>query len=137
MADFTIVSVIICDDIRTEQNGKHILIGVYGGDIVVSELPVTLPLAFWIEFLPKRAGEFRFDLRMEVPGSAPSLELNGIGATTTNLDPGSMVLAPRPYVIQAEGRLQLQLRSSSVGRWKTFKAKQIMRGPAAAAPSSG
>lgn len=33
----------ICDDIRTEDTGKHILIGIYEDNIVVNTLPVILP----------------------------------------------------------------------------------------------
>jgi len=46
---------IFCDDIRYEVNGKVALNGVYGGDIVVAELPTTLPqLCFRIMYYERR-----------------------------------------------------------------------------------
>lgn len=36
---------ILCDDIRQEQNGKLILIGVYSGDILLREFPGKLNIA--------------------------------------------------------------------------------------------
>ena len=36
---------IVCDDVRREQNGKLILIGVYGNNIIVPSYPVTLKLS--------------------------------------------------------------------------------------------
>ena len=32
-------NIVICDDVRREDNGKHILVGVYGADIVPGALP--------------------------------------------------------------------------------------------------
>ena len=37
---------LFCDDVRTENNGKHILIGVYGADMVVGQFPFAQPL--WV-----------------------------------------------------------------------------------------
>jgi hypothetical protein len=41
--NYDIVSVIICDDVRQEGNGKEILIGVYNGTIVFKTLPSEIP----------------------------------------------------------------------------------------------
>lgn len=35
---------VFCDDVRTEDNGKQILIGVYGNDMVVGQFPHSQPL---------------------------------------------------------------------------------------------
>jgi hypothetical protein len=42
-----------CDDIRAEDNGKHLLIGVYDDAIVIqSEFPIILPqLSFFVKLL--------------------------------------------------------------------------------------
>ena len=40
--NYTVKSVIICDDARQEMTGKEILIGVYNDTIVVERLPATL-----------------------------------------------------------------------------------------------
>jgi hypothetical protein len=39
--DYKITSIIVCDDIRTENTGKDILIGVYR-DIIVDKFPTAL-----------------------------------------------------------------------------------------------
>jgi hypothetical protein len=41
----TVKHVVVCDDIRREDNGKEILIGVYSGGIIVPQFPVPLALA--------------------------------------------------------------------------------------------
>jgi hypothetical protein len=40
---------LVCDDIRQENNGKKILIGVYD-DIMVQSLPTSISLCFWMRF---------------------------------------------------------------------------------------
>ena len=42
------VEAIVCDDIRQEQSGKYILVGVYTGVIIPAAMPVTLPLAIFL-----------------------------------------------------------------------------------------
>jgi hypothetical protein len=49
-------AIVICDDIRKEISGKDILIGVYGGDIVVTGAPFVLVLAVWFEYSPPKLG---------------------------------------------------------------------------------
>lgn len=46
----TTFDVIVCDDIRVEQNGKFILIGVYTGSILVESFENTMSLCFWLRF---------------------------------------------------------------------------------------
>ena len=38
--------ILISDDVRTEDNGKLIVIGLHGSEIQVPHLPVAIPLAF-------------------------------------------------------------------------------------------
>lgn len=59
--------VVFCDDIRREDNGKAILIGVYTGDLIPSVLPVSLPLSFWIDIRGMPLGRHNFTLLVELP----------------------------------------------------------------------
>jgi hypothetical protein len=49
-------SVVICDDIRQETNGKQILIGVYGSAVLVPSMPFSIPLSVWIEYQAREIG---------------------------------------------------------------------------------
>jgi hypothetical protein len=42
------VTVLLCDDIRTENTGKHILIGVYPSDISPVQIPAQINLAAFL-----------------------------------------------------------------------------------------
>lgn len=54
---YTVRSVIICDDVRKENNGKEILIGVYNEAVVVPTIPFVLP-TFCVRFSLKVEKEY-------------------------------------------------------------------------------
>jgi hypothetical protein len=55
MRKLKLVCGIVCDDIRREDNGKEIIIGVYSGSIVVPQFPATLLLSLWVGLEAPRA----------------------------------------------------------------------------------
>jgi len=57
---------LVCDDIRQENNGKFIVVGLYMGNITVPHVPFVLPsLAFFQVFESERSGNFTFKIRLE------------------------------------------------------------------------
>jgi uncharacterized protein DUF6941 len=44
-------NVILCEDVRDEVGNKKSLMGVFSGDIIASELPATLQLAIFIQYV--------------------------------------------------------------------------------------
>lgn len=55
---------IVCDDIRREDNGKQILIGIYTGDIIVSAFPTNLNLSFWLHLAVEKPGIAKVEVQM-------------------------------------------------------------------------
>lgn len=55
---------IVCDDIRREDNGKQIMIGVYTGDILVNTFPSNINLSFWIHLAVIEAGSAEIEVRV-------------------------------------------------------------------------
>src|SRR5271166_2757875 len=51
-----------------ENNGKHLLIGVYPGDIYVSDMPFQLPLRLWVSVVTPSEEEFLLRLRISFDG---------------------------------------------------------------------
>ena len=57
---------IMCDDVRQENTGKLILIGMYMGNITVTQLPFLLPtLAFFQQFEVDRLGSYTLRVQMQ------------------------------------------------------------------------
>lgn len=68
-------SFVACDDIRTEVSGKTLLIGMYGGNIIVPTLPAQIPkLVFLVKLRSSVDDPHRWmAVRIEIPGSEPSI----------------------------------------------------------------
>lgn len=45
-------NVVACDDIRDEIGNKQSLMGVFGGDIIVAQLPAAINFALYLQYMP-------------------------------------------------------------------------------------
>ena len=52
-----LIDVILCDEIRREDNGKFVFIGVYTGHVLVPRLPFDLPTLTFFTKWSAKAGE--------------------------------------------------------------------------------
>jgi len=68
MKKIKVRNAIFCEDIREEKSNKHILIGVFGGDINVSELPALVRLAIYTEIELKGDVPSKVFLKISGPG---------------------------------------------------------------------
>lgn len=59
------VTVVFCEDIRQEFNGKHILIGTYGTHLMPAFLPQELMLSVWIRISETPRGKSSFRVVLE------------------------------------------------------------------------
>ena len=58
---FTEKYILICDDVRAEPNGKLIVIGLYQDNMLVPQIPFSLPsLSFLVVTEVSQPGEFTF-----------------------------------------------------------------------------
>ena len=65
---------LICDEVRQENNGKFIVIGLYTNDMVVPQIPFVLPsLTFFVFVDSDRPGNYPFKLKFEQLESGKSL----------------------------------------------------------------
>lgn len=59
---------LICDDVRIENNGKLLIIGLYLDTIVVTELPIVLqPLTFFHVYEANETGKFAVTVELFAP----------------------------------------------------------------------
>ena len=71
---------IVCDDVRVENNGKWIIIGVYTPDMAVPQIPIVLPnIAFFSWIHSDRPGSFPFRMKLEHLESGRIIQ-QGMGA---------------------------------------------------------
>ena len=113
---------ILCDDVRKEDTGKYILIGVYSFSILLSQIPGQIMLRLFGELIPKSTGEleleFQFCLNDE-PKSGVELKLN-----VTGTDPDLFATPPVPISIDQPGKLVLRCREGR-GEWVALIEKDV------------
>jgi hypothetical protein len=57
---------IICDDVRQENNGKFLILGMYLGNITVSQLPFALPTLTFFQWLEAdRLGGYTLRIQLQ------------------------------------------------------------------------
>ncbi len=79
--------ILVSDDVRKEDNGKLMVIGLHGHEILVTRLPITIPLAFTAGIVFE--GEGAFDLSGKLRHSESGDELLTFGATGAAKKSGS------------------------------------------------
>jgi hypothetical protein len=58
--------VIVCDDVRREDNGKLIILGMYLPDMTVQQIPFPMPtLTFLVNAESDRPGNYPFQFKVE------------------------------------------------------------------------
>jgi hypothetical protein len=124
----------ICDDARREDNGKILLIGVYGQTMVLSQLPAQLLLCqvTWFETDSPRNSPFKSRVFLD-----ETLITEG-GGELHFAEGVSIALFPRiPIFIDKPGKLIFQVRMEA-GEWETAVTMPvILRPPATASTATG
>lgn len=100
---------IVCDEVRREDNGKLLLIGVYSSSIIVQQLPAALVLALVIRVDNEKPTEIPMEFRI-LHNDTPLRKGKGV----LNLRLGGQNVMAIPSIplekIEAEGRMSFQLR---------------------------
>ena len=63
-------TVLLCDHVVLDVQNKHSVIGIYSGDLVVSDLPANLRLSLFMIFVPEREGDNAIELEFFLNESA-------------------------------------------------------------------
>lgn len=121
---------VVCDEVRKEANGKHIIIGVYPHDMLVNSFPATIAPALWIQFFIERKGEIEIEFRVRDKSQPKKRGLSAL-AKLVIINPdelNTMTLPPAPIVINEQGLLLFEVREKD-GRWKKIREILIKQSP--------
>ncbi len=126
MISSDIHSVVICDDVRREQNGKDLLIGVYSGDILVPAFPFVLPLSMWMEYAPPKPGPNDIFIRLHYGQQPPSI----VKATLEVMDSSTVGVPLSGFVIRGDKPDDIVVEYSADGTTYTvIKRKPVRQAP--------
>ena len=120
-------NVIICDDVRKENSGKHLIIGVYPDDILVPGFPATIAVCAWFQFFADRVGEMPIELRVlqnkkELSRGSAKLIVNDSKKIVTATIIGIII------TFGDDGPLEFQCRETKK-RWRTMKKLGVGKRP--------
>ncbi len=128
MLPFEIRAVVACDDVRQEQNNKHILIGVYNGTIVVPGFPAELQLSWWLQVYTTETGKFDLELQL-IRDDTSKLLRAMLQFEVHEKGWASLVLPKVPIQFQGPGKLKLQMkRKEDEKDWEDVQELDLRQG---------
>lgn len=132
-----ILSAIACEDIRQEKNNKHILIGVFGPDISVSEMPGTIVLRYFVQLLPdelRGTPHFKIEISQKYKNGTKKLIARG-SAELQKRESAAMTVATPQIPIQLDQPCEIRFRLREDGkRWKTALVNSVKVDPTLSSP---
>ena len=114
----SILSAVVCDDVRAEDNGKELLIGVYSGTITVHAIPsLPLPLRCWINMKIEGPYATRLQFRAIDHNREEMYRSQTDTKTDDDAGEGSIILGPILFSLKdPEGHLMIDYKEEG-GDW--------------------
>lgn len=123
---FELQSVILCDDIRREDNGKAFIIGVYSGDIVVQS-PANLGLSLWLQGRALK-GATSIAAQLKFAGEKDLASESSVPVDSLKLEPGDdfiFAIGRIPINLHSNGYLTVQLKFGD-SEWSEIIKKKVI-----------
>ena len=118
-----LIAAIICDDVRREDNGKAILIGVYPTDVVVEKLPSNANFALWACVKVDRIGAVPFEFRYVGTKGTVVSEVRG-EAQIADLTAVQFQLPRMPVLLEGEGQLKVEMKIGDMN-WMQIHSLEV------------
>lgn len=106
MPDSRVAASILCDEIRTENTNKLILIGVYSGALTVPAFPVTLGLSLYLEVEHVEIGKHSLTLSISYPGGKNEI---GVEFEQSETGPAAFPTPKIPFPLGGPGEIKISL----------------------------
>ena len=113
---------VFCDDIRREDNGKALLVGVYMDDLVPIALPAQFPLSIWIQATGFDAGKHPFAIKIAFPGVEKKFRMRAEITVPENPGPLSLTWYGIPAEVHKSGFISVEIEING----KAFSAGELL-----------
>jgi hypothetical protein len=125
----TVISAVLCEDIRQEISGKFSLAGVFGSGVYVPSLPATLVVGIFAEVSFSEPGSFDTDFRVVDPANKVGIK-GKMRIVITNKDSAPLGMGPFLLSITKSGDVKVQWKFGGEP-WQTIKSFKVQVNPAA------
>lgn len=123
-ASVSVSNAFVCDDYRVEANGKGLVIGLYGNNILFEELPTNFK--FFVCLIGSIKGVFQIEVRVKfVPSDEDDPIVQTITVKGGVKEPNSeksvnmfLPLSIKPMEIKCAGNLLIEVKLEGKTRWK-------------------
>ncbi|MBD8665312.1 hypothetical protein IFT59_18895 [Rhizobium sp. CFBP 8752] len=123
----------VCDNIRVEDNGKFILIGVYTNAILFPQLPAQFNFNIWVLLEAEQLGKSNFAFRGRMPDFDVDLfEITG-EINAVDLNQWTPMAFGAPVLIGQPGKVAIEVKFDG-GEWELLRTMNIARGPVPSLP---
>jgi len=132
---FDVTAAVICDEIRREDNGKFLLIGVFSEGISVPAFPTTVNLSVLLVGIGSAHGAARLYVQVEsVDGNSlhVGMELGITFAETFERQVQCLPLPPIALLVTKSTKFVISARSTPDSEWqpiRTFPVNKQPEGP--------
>jgi hypothetical protein len=118
---------ILCDDVRKEDNGKGMLIGVYSGQIVLPSVPALMKFTYWVDgsvtSTETESVEFKIDI-LDDKGTSKNTGLSTIEVVPDGISTTAIGVLSGAIPIIEPGSLVLSYKVD--GNWQEILAKKVL-----------
>lgn len=116
--------ILLCDDVREERTGKHILIGIYTGSIIVPTAPLVMRVHPWIMVSPKESGlaSMAFEFRGPLAKPAKITGQAEIDHPLQITEYNCFALPPVILEISGPGMLEIYYRQYDQENWELVRS---------------
>jgi hypothetical protein len=122
----SICNVILCEDVREEIGNKKSLMGIFGGDLLVPEMPATLQLAVFFQYMPSSPDEQAVSIAIELFQDDMSIAKGGMQGHIANAQPASFIL-PRALITFEKDSVFRLMVSINEGAAQEVLSKKIIK----------
>lgn len=121
-----VLSAVLCDEVRREQSGKDILIGVYGGEIILNNIPGPISVSLWLSLEIPHKGDFVAEIRVvnaenkELARLKAEFGISGQYSHSSFYTPRMRLDIEKPTSLKFQCRLDAE-------RWKTVLTRDVIQ----------
>ena len=120
------IAAVLCEDVRREENGKQILIGVYSGDIVSMGFPANLGLSVWVNAEVSQTGKGSFQIKFVLDGSDMNANMDAEVEVLNSESPIGIASPTLPLSVPRPTTLRVMWKVAD-GDWEELLSKRVIQ----------